>query len=434
MRHLVFPLALALLLGGGLAGPARAQVGATTTRLTIDGQAARFYPTYGSAGDPELYAPLAEALAPLGLQFRFTPAAAEALLQGKPVASWPIVRATQALPNNGRPTCVLAVGTSYYLPVRAAAALLGRNVAWDSAASLLRLGGAAAAAPSSPAPAAAAPAAVSTPPALDPKAAAQVQAVRANFEAAAAILRRLPLPGGPVVPLALRAGSQAALQAAVAPPPPPIQAIVRRTPGALAFRGGQVRRPNDLLARATRGLLQGKVICVDAGHGGHSTGALGLRGLQEKDACLDIALELAQAFQEAGATVILPRADDTYVSLDERIDFANTRGADLFISIHNNAMPVHNTVSGTETYYDTPQSLALARAIHPRVAGVVGERDGGIRRRGFAVIRRTTMPSVLVEVAYIDNLNDEAKLADPDFRRQVAEAIRDGVLAYYQGQ
>src|SRR5262249_18755614 len=151
--------------------------------------------------------------------------------------------------------------------------------------------------------------------------------------------------------------------------------------------------------------------------GGHSTGALGLRGLQEKDACLGIALELAQALQEAGATVILPRADDTYVSLDERIDFANTRGADLFISIHNNAMPVHNTVSGTEPSSAPPQSRALARAIPPRVAGAVGGRDGGIRRRGFAVIRRTTMPSVLVEVAYIDNLNDEAKLADPDFRR-----------------
>ena len=138
---------------------------------------------------------------------------------------------------------------------------------------------------------------------------------------------------------------------------------------------------------------------------------------------------------EHGGTVVrIDGYPQSYVSLDDRIDFANTRGCDLFISIHCNAMPTHNTVSGTETYYYTPQSLGLAQALHPTVVGVVRERDGGIRRRGFAVIRRTTMPSVLVEVAYIDHLGDEEKLTNPLFQRQVGEAIRAGAVRYFETQ
>src|SRR5205823_12345651 len=166
-----------------------------------------------------------------------------------------------------------------------------------------------------------------------------------------------------------------------------------------------------------------------------SSGALGLNGLQEKDACLWMAQETAQALQDAGATVLMTRADDSFVSLEDRSDIANARGVDLFISIHCNAMPVHNTASGTETYYFTGQSRALAEAIHPQVVGVVQERDGGIRgNRGFAVIRHPVMPSVLVEVAFIDNLGDETKLADPNFRHQIGQAIREGVVRYFQGR
>jgi N-acetylmuramoyl-L-alanine amidase len=65
--------------------------------------------------------------------------------------------------------------------------------------------------------------------------------------------------------------------------------------------------------------------------------------------------------------VIMPREDDSYVSLEDRYNFANQRNADLFISIHCNAMQKHNTMSGSETYYWSPQSLNLARAIHPKV-------------------------------------------------------------------
>jgi N-acetylmuramoyl-L-alanine amidase len=433
MRLPVYLLGIACLL---ISGPARAQVSATATRLSIDGQPPRFYPTFGRVFDAEFYAPLRDEVASLGLRFQFASATAQASLRGQPAATWPVVTSPQSLPKSGRPSMVLFVGNAYYLPVRAVAALLGKTVAWDYNANLLRFGEpgnqAVASAKGEPTGAVGsnqsraserAPA-----PAKDP---AQEQAARVNREVVAAILHGLPLPGGPFIQAAARCGGQLLRN----PAPPPIRAIVRRRDTQLAFRGGRVQRnPEDLLRRPGLSRLQGKVICVDAGHGGHSGGAQGLRGLQEKDATLAMAMELALALQEEGATVIMPRVDDTYVSLDERIDFANTQRADLFVSIHCNAMPVHNTVNGTETYYDTPQSAELARCIHPQVARVVGERDGGIRRRGFAVIRRTVMPSVLVEVAYIDQLEDEAKLRDPEFRRRVGQAIRDGVVRFFNAE
>jgi N-acetylmuramoyl-L-alanine amidase len=227
--------------------------------------------------------------------------------------------------------------------------------------------------------------------------------------------------------------TQAARPATVKPAPHRIRTV---RPKRLASRGNLFHRDPKLLEELRlggQGVLAGKVICVDAGHGGSDTGAHGLNGLLEKDACLGMALEVARALREAGAAVVLTREEDRALTLDERIDFANSQGCDLFISIHCNAMPRHNTVSGTETYYCTPQSAELAQAIHASIAGFVAERDGGVRTRRFAVIRRTTMPSVLVEVAYIDHLGDEAKLGDPAFRRGVGDAIRDGVIKYCGG-
>jgi N-acetylmuramoyl-L-alanine amidase len=127
----------------------------------------------------------------------------------------------------------------------------------------------------------------------------------------------------------------------------------------------------------------------------------------------------------------MTRDTDMHVSLPDRYNFANARSAHLFISIHCNAFPRRGAMSGTETYYCTPQSLGLAQALHPHIVGVMGRRDGGIRRRNFAVVRHTTMPSVLLEVGYIDNTIDEEKLSDPIFQEELGNAVRDGLLAYF---
>lgn len=191
--------------------------------------------------------------------------------------------------------------------------------------------------------------------------------------------------------------------------------------------------PRIDLPNVVDGTLAGKLICVDAGHGGRHSGAKGLNWL-EKDLCLKMALQFKQALEARGATVLMTREADVFVSLDDRCKFANSRNADIFISIHCNSTPRRNSTNGSETYWRTPQSYRLAVAMHRRLVAAVGRRDGGIRNRSFAVIRETTMPSVLLEIAYINNTNDELLLASGDFQGQLAQSLTLGVLDYFKSQ
>lgn len=176
--------------------------------------------------------------------------------------------------------------------------------------------------------------------------------------------------------------------------------------------------------------LVGKTICVDAGHGGHSSGAKGVDNL-EKDLCLQMCLSLQRELEQRGARVIMTRDTDTFVSLEGRCIIANNANADLFISIHLNSTPTRNSASGTETYWHTPQSQRLARALHRRVVNTFKGEDRGIRNRGFYVIRNTDMPSVLLEIGFINHKNDEALLAQGAFQNHLAESLTLGVLDFF---
>jgi len=176
--------------------------------------------------------------------------------------------------------------------------------------------------------------------------------------------------------------------------------------------------------------LVGKTICIDAGHGGHSSGAKGLDNL-EKDLCLQMCLSLQRELEQRGARVIMTRDTDVFVSLEGRCIIANNASADLFISIHLNSTPTRNSASGTETYWHTPQSQRLARALHRRVVGSFKGEDRGIRNRAFYVIRNTQMPSVLLEVGFINHKNDEALLAQSAFQNRLAESLTMGVLDFF---
>ena len=176
--------------------------------------------------------------------------------------------------------------------------------------------------------------------------------------------------------------------------------------------------------------LSGKVICLDAGHGGHSLGAKGLDNL-EKDLCLRMCRSFRQELEARGATVVMTRDSDDFVSLEDRCAIANTRHADLFISIHLNSSPVRNSGSGTETYWHTDHSSRLARALHRRVIGAFGGSDRGIRNRGFYVIKYTAMPSVLLEIGYINNSHDEQLLSQGGFHDRLAKSLVLGVLDFY---
>lgn len=175
------------------------------------------------------------------------------------------------------------------------------------------------------------------------------------------------------------------------------------------------------------GSLRGIKIVVDPGHGDHDYGATG-QSSAEKNHNLDIGKRLYQKLQNMGATVWMTRYDDTFISLQGRVDFAHRHDADIFFSVHINSY--QSTSSGTETYYYTGQSRALANEVHKELIKATGLPDRGVRSARFFVIRKTRMPSILTETAFISNPTEEKKLMDPAFRERVATAMARGVANY----
>jgi N-acetylmuramoyl-L-alanine amidase len=173
--------------------------------------------------------------------------------------------------------------------------------------------------------------------------------------------------------------------------------------------------------------LRGVKIVVDAGHGGHDNGAGGARS-NEKDHNLDIARRVRDHLINKGAVVSMTREDDRFISLQGRVDFAHRRNADIFFSIHINSYS--STSAGTETYYYTSQSKALANEVQRELVKATGLPNRGVRSARFFVIRKTRMPSILTETAFISNPREEALLVDPKFRERVAQAMVRGIENY----
>ena len=169
-------------------------------------------------------------------------------------------------------------------------------------------------------------------------------------------------------------------------------------------------------------------IVVDAGHGGHDTGARGNRS-QEKNHTLDIAKRLANHLRARGATVLMTRDTDEFISLDGRTSFANQKKADLFVSVHINSS-VKSTSTGTQTFYQTAISQNLAREVQKELAKATGRPNRGITQARFYVIRKTWMPSILTESAFISNPSEEALLINSAYREKIARGIAQGMANY----
>jgi N-acetylmuramoyl-L-alanine amidase len=178
---------------------------------------------------------------------------------------------------------------------------------------------------------------------------------------------------------------------------------------------------------SSSGSLRGKIIVVDAGHGGHDSGARGARSV-EKSHALDIARRVRNHLEKRGATVLMSRDSDNFISLQGRVDFANSRGADVFFSVHINSF--RSTSAGTETFFWTSQSAALAREVHNELVKATGLKNRGVSQARFYVIRNTKMPSVLTETAFISNPREEALLINPAFRERVATGMARGIANY----
>ncbi|HEX8834570.1 MAG TPA: N-acetylmuramoyl-L-alanine amidase, partial [Abditibacteriaceae bacterium] len=158
-------------------------------------------------------------------------------------------------------------------------------------------------------------------------------------------------------------------------------------------------------APARDGSLRGLTIVVDAGHGGHDSGAPGKKGL-EKHHALDIARRLRNNLEARGATVLMTRDGDYFISLQNRVDYANSRNADLFFSVHINSFK--STSTGTSTHFYTSQSAAFSREVQNELVKATGLKSRGSVQSRFYVVRNTRMPSILTETCFISNPNEEA--------------------------
>lgn len=171
-----------------------------------------------------------------------------------------------------------------------------------------------------------------------------------------------------------------------------------------------------------------KTIVIDPGHGGKDPGATG-GGVREKDIALDVAKKVRVHLRAAGYSVILTREQDKFVSLGNRAAEANMWGADLFVSIHCNSAP-NSSANGMEVYVHTfrgADSTRAAHAIYDRLLPVSGLKGRGVKANNYAVLRETKMPAVLVELAFISNDGDRAKLVSDEWKERAAEAIADGI-------
>lgn len=174
-------------------------------------------------------------------------------------------------------------------------------------------------------------------------------------------------------------------------------------------------------------------VALDAGHGGYDNGAVE-NGRREKDDNLALTLAVGEILQRNGVDVVYTRTEDVYDSPVRKAQIANESGADYFISFHRNSSPLNNQYSGVETllYDENGVKADIARAINSELAEV-GFRDLGLNiRRDLAVLRRTQMPALLVEVGFINTDADNA-LLDARFD-DVAQAIANGVLQTIGGE
>ncbi len=196
------------------------------------------------------------------------------------------------------------------------------------------------------------------------------------------------------------------------------------------------RRPIMTLPPSTSRIPSSRVpsgrisVIIDPGHGGKDPGAIGIGGLQEKDVILPISIRVAQILQQNGVQAVLTRNSDFFVSLQGRVDLAEQRNADLFVSIHANSVGLSRPdVSGLEVYYYS-SGANLAQTVRSSILSSVNVRDRGVRKARFYVLRKSSMPAILVETGYVTGREDAAKLASPQYREQMAQGIANGILSY----
>ncbi len=216
--------------------------------------------------------------------------------------------------------------------------------------------------------------------------------------------------------------------------------LVTSRPMGLKFSSVGDKFVIDLIKpRVGDGKLAGKIVVVDPGHGKHDPGAKAPdKSVFEKNLTLAIATLVTQELTAQGATVIQTRTDDTFVELKERAEIANRNGADFFVSCHINSNRVSNTTSGTITFHHggSVTGQLLAECIQTEIGKIDGMpsigvwSDTRIYSTGFAVLRYSTMPAVLLELGFINHERDRKRMQERSYQEAVAKAVVKGLRVY----
>lgn len=196
------------------------------------------------------------------------------------------------------------------------------------------------------------------------------------------------------------------------------------TPAPTEITGSQYARSVSNVSEAT--------IVIDAGHGGKDSGAISNNEtILEKDIALSTALLLRNRLQDAGTNVILSRSDDSFISLDQRVQAAHNSQADLFISLHYDAIEVANSMSGTTTYYYSDVNLDLANTVNRYLAQMGPLNNNGVRHGDYYVLRTNRQPAILLELGYMNNSTDIQYIDTHSYQSSVVEAIYQALREYF---
>lgn len=190
---------------------------------------------------------------------------------------------------------------------------------------------------------------------------------------------------------------------------------------------------------AAPGPLTGRIIVLDPGHGGTEDGAVA-NGVREADVNLAVGLKVRDRLIADGAAVIITRSSDRNVlapdsplaeELQARVDMTKAADADIFVSLHANSCPNPET-AGIIGFYQTGRPDDLARAIQLAAVKETGAVDKGVRPANFHVLRENEVPAALIEMGFLTNPAEAARLADDGYQTRLADGISKGVVAYFQ--
>ncbi|MBW7476957.1 N-acetylmuramoyl-L-alanine amidase [Paenibacillus oenotherae] len=185
--------------------------------------------------------------------------------------------------------------------------------------------------------------------------------------------------------------------------------------------------------KAPSGVLAGKVIVIDPGHGGSDPGKIGTRhNTLEKELNLSTSFYLAEELRGRGAHVVMTRTkDEQKPALSDRVKTSRSAGADAFVSIHYNSSE-KNTSGILTFYYSETKDESLARAVEGRLAQGIGLRSNGISYGDLHVLRENETPSTLVELGFLSNAKDEAIVRESGYQKKAAAAIANGLADYFK--